>query len=217
MKEQEFWRDRSSGRLYAVELHDGIVTGSAGPLSASELEPGFLATFDYASDEAAWLEEHREGFDLYRCVPPHSGGETGRPYPELDRLTVAHAMHPGVITCLPDASLRRVSRTMTSARVHAVVVWGDEEDDSEGIWGAISDLDLITAVARGETLARAAVGASGTPVATIGENASLQRAAELMERHGVTHLVVLAEGRLRPVGVLSSLDVARVLGSEPHA
>jgi CBS domain-containing protein len=106
---------------------------------------------------------------------------------------------------------------MTSARVHAVVVWGDEEDDSEGIWGAISDLDLITAVARGETLARAAVGASGTPVATIGENASLQRAAELMERHGVTHLVVLAEGRLRPVGVLSSLDVARVLGSEPHA
>jgi CBS domain-containing protein len=217
MKEQEFWRDRASGRLYAVELHDGVVTGSAGPLSASELEPGFLATFDYSSDGVAWLEERREDFDLYRCVPPDASDTTGRPYPELERLTVARAMHPGVITCLPDSSLRRVSRTMTSARVHAVVVWGDEEDDSEGIWGAISDLDLITAVARGETLARSAVGASGTPVATIGESASLQRAAEVMERRGVTHLVVLDEDRLRPVGVLSSLDVARVLGAQPHA
>jgi CBS domain-containing protein len=216
VREHEFWRDRASGRLYAVELRDGVVTGSAGPLSAGELEPTFLAGFDYAADEATWLEEHREDFDLYRCVPPHTD-DAGRPYAELERLSVARAMHAGVITCLPDASLRRVSRTMTTARVHAVVVWGDEEDDSEGIWGAISDLDLITAVARGESSARAAVGASGTPVATIGQNASLQHAAELMEREGVTHLVVLEEERLRPVGVLSALDVARVLGSEPHA
>jgi CBS domain-containing protein len=215
MKEQEFWRDRSSGRLYAVELHDGVVTGRAGPLSPGELEPGFLAAFDYSPDGAAWLEEHREDFDLYRWAPPHPGDD-GRPYPELERLSVARAMHPGVITCLPGASLRRVSRTMTTARVHAVVVWGDEEDDSEGIWGAISDLDLITAVARGETTARGAVGASGTPVATIAETASLQRAAEVMERQGVTHLVVVDEDRARPVGVLSSLDIARVLGAEPH-
>jgi CBS domain-containing protein len=216
MKEQEFWRARSTGRVYAVELQDGVVTGSAGPLSTGELDPGFLAAFDYSAEEAGWLEEHREDFDLYRCVPRHTGDGAGRPYPELERLTVANAMHPGVITCLPDATLRRVSRTMTSARVHAVVVWGDEEDDSEGLWGAISDLDLITAVARGETLARGAVGAAGAPVATIGENARLHHAAELMEQRGVTHLVVIDEVRLRPVGVLSSLDVARILGAEPH-
>ena len=40
---------------------------------------------------------------------------------------------------------------------------------------------------------------------------TLLHATHLMEQHGVTHLVVVAEEGGRPVGVLSTLDVARSL------
>jgi len=39
----------------------------------------------------------------------------------------------------------------------------------------------------------------------------LARAAQLMAEHGSSHLVVVAAGRRRPVGVISTLDVARCL------
>jgi CBS domain-containing protein len=39
----------------------------------------------------------------------------------------------------------------------------------------------------------------------------LREAAELMLTHRVTHLVVVDPGALRPVGILSSLDLAGVL------
>jgi len=51
-----------------------------------------------------------------------------------------------------------------------------------------------------------AAGSASTPAVLISPHARLTDAAELMTRHGVTHLVV-AEAR-RPVGVLSTLDVA---------
>lgn len=129
----------------------------------------------------------------------------------LGERTVADVMHVGVITCLPRASLRDVARIMSSSRIHAVVVWGDEEDDSEGIWGVISTLDLIAATADGAASARSAVGVAGTPVVTIDATDTLEHAAVLMRSHGVTHLVVTAEGASRPAGILSALDVARAI------
>ena len=71
MREYEFWRERSTGRVYAVELVDGIVSGCCGPLDVSELEDGFLPTFDYSTARAAWLEEHREEYELYRTTAPY--------------------------------------------------------------------------------------------------------------------------------------------------
>ena len=120
-------------------------------------------------------------------------------------------MHPGVITCLPRASLRDVARTMSSLRVHAVVVWGDEEDDSEGAWGLVSDIDLVAAAAQRALTAQSAVGVAGTPVVTVHDNDTLEHAAELMRENAVTHLVVLADGVERPAGILSTLDVARAI------
>jgi CBS domain-containing protein len=127
-------------------------------------------------------------------------------------LQVEAAMHPGVITCLPTTPLRDVARMMAGARIHAVVVWGDEEDDSEGVWGVVSDLDLAAAAARGELRACSAVGAAGRGVVTITPEETLRRAAELMQEHSVTHLVV-AGPRDRPVGVLSTLDLARAVAA----
>jgi CBS domain-containing protein len=124
---------------------------------------------------------------------------------------VADVMHPGVITCLPRAPLRDVARIMSLSHVHAVVVWGDEEDDSEGVWGVVSDLDLVSALARGATEAQSAVGVAGTAVVTVRAGDTLERAADLMSEHGVAHLVVVADGAERPAGIISTLDVARAI------
>lgn len=142
------------------------------------------------------------------------GGDPRHAESSLERQRVASAMHAGVITCLPSAPLRYVARTMAGAGIHAVVVWGDEEDDSEGIWGVVSDLDLVAAATRGEHVAHSAVGAAKTEVVTVRASETLSRAAELMTQHRVTHLIVLDDERERPVGVLSTLDLARALACD---
>lgn len=70
MREHEFWRECATGRVYAVELEDGIVSGSCGPLDVSEIESEFLPTFDYTVERAPWFEGHREDFELYRGLAP---------------------------------------------------------------------------------------------------------------------------------------------------
>jgi CBS domain-containing protein len=216
MKDREFWQNRENGRLYAVELEDGMVTGTCGPLTASEIEERFLTAFDYSVQDADWLEQHRDQFDLYsnddrRRRQPSRQPPTADARSPLAAKLVADVMHPGVITCRPRASLRDVARIMSSLRVHAVVVWGDEEDDAEGIWGLVSDLDLVSAAARGAPSAQAAVGIAGTPVVTVDDTDTLDHAAELMKTNGVTHLVVLSDTSEHPAGILSTLDVARAI------
>jgi CBS domain-containing protein len=46
---------------------------------------------------------------------------------------------------------------------------------------------------------------------TVAADKTLERAAQLMAEHEVTHLLVLASGSGGPLGVLSSLDVAGVI------
>jgi CBS domain-containing protein len=43
-------------------------------------------------------------------------------YPSLGELRVADAMHPGLISCPPDAPLRTVARMMATYRVHTILV-----------------------------------------------------------------------------------------------
>lgn len=59
---QEFWRELATGRIYAVELTDGVVTGSCGPLGALDLDPTFLTTYRYSTAGAEALEQRRELF-----------------------------------------------------------------------------------------------------------------------------------------------------------
>jgi hypothetical protein len=60
----EFWRERASGEVWAIELLDGIVVGSCGPLHWSEINPSFLRSgYEYAPDEGAALEGRREEFE----------------------------------------------------------------------------------------------------------------------------------------------------------
>lgn len=125
---------------------------------------------------------------------------------------VADAMTTGVISCAPDTPLRHVARIMADARVHAVYVfdYGVEDDEAVQLWGLVSDLDLVAA-ARGDIDARTARDTSVTPLLRVLSDDSLERAAQLMSEYGVAHLAVIDPSTDRPSGVLSSLDLARMI------
>jgi CBS domain-containing protein len=130
--------------------------------------------------------------------------------------TVEEAMHPGVLACPPDVPLRAVARMMALYRVHAIVVDSSEEvGRGAGVWGVVSDLDLVASAAVGDVDTRSAGSAARTPLVTIVRDASLQEAAALMARHRVSHLVVVSSSAGQPVGIVSSLDIARALALEP--
>lgn len=133
----------------------------------------------------------------------------------LGEIEVAEAMHPGVLTCPLETPLRDVARMMALYRIHAVVAFGEDTDDANGVglWGVISDLDLVQAAVGGELEDRSAGGTAVSPVLTIAADDTLLRAAQLMSEHDVTHLVVVDRGATRPVGVLSTLDIARALAA----
>lgn len=64
LKTYEFWRDRQDGKIWAVELADGIVVGCCGPLHHKEVDEAFLHMFDYTPDGAGRIETGRNNFDM---------------------------------------------------------------------------------------------------------------------------------------------------------
>jgi CBS domain-containing protein len=139
--------------------------------------------------------------------------ERSRTGPALEQLRVADAMHPGVLSCPLETPLRQVARMMALYRIHAVVAFGKDTEDvsGPGLWGVVSDLDLVQAAASGELDIRTAGGTAVTPVVMISADDTVARAAQVMSEHEIAHLVVVDKHSKRPTGVLSTLDVARVL------
>jgi predicted transcriptional regulator len=102
---------------------------------------------------------------------------------------------------------------MATHNVHAVYVfdYGQEDDASVRLWGLISDLDLVAACPVLD--ARTAGSSAVTPLVTVSLLEQLTRAAQLMTEQGTAHLAVIDPATGRPVGVLSTLDIARVVAS----
>jgi len=125
---------------------------------------------------------------------------------------VAEAMTTGVISCPPETPLRKVAKIMARERVHAIYVfdYGEEDDETVQLWGLVSDLDLVAA-GRGDIDELTARDASVTPLVSARSDESLSRAVQLLTENGVSHLAVIDPYTRRPVGVLSTLDIARVL------
>jgi CBS domain-containing protein len=132
-----------------------------------------------------------------------TSGSTG-----LDATRVGDAMHVGVLSCSADTPLSAVAELMAAHGVHCVVV---RESDDVGVWGVISDLDLVAASGVRDLDAQSAGGSAATPALAIGPDDTLQRAAQMMTEHAAAHLLVIDDASGKPVGVLSTLDVARVL------
>jgi CBS domain-containing protein len=131
--------------------------------------------------------------------------------PSLEHATVADAMHPGILSCEPDATLTEMARMMATHHVHCLAVMGiSHEPPVSLVWGIITDLDLVHAGLRNgaDTTARTL---AEQPLITVDSHRPLREAAQLMLDHGVSHLIVTDVERLRPVGIVSTLDIAGVL------
>jgi CBS domain-containing protein len=132
--------------------------------------------------------------------------------PSLEHATVGDAMHPGIASCEPDSPLTEIARTMATHHVHCVVVMHPAQTASGHpyVWGIVSDQDLVRAGL--DPASETAGDAARQPTITIEPAMALLDAAELMLRNGVSHVVVVDDAeRQRPIGVLSTLDLAGVL------
>jgi CBS domain-containing protein len=134
----------------------------------------------------------------------------------FDTTTVGDVMHEGVVTCDVDEPLTSVARTMLQRRIHCVVVWHEPSTASgPELWGVVSDLDLVKVAATEDVGARTAGGSAATPALTVTPEEPLRRAAQVMAEHEVAHLVVVDSETSRPVGVISTLDVAKAVTGAP--
>jgi CBS domain-containing protein len=128
---------------------------------------------------------------------------------------VRDLMHPGVLTCRPNALLGQVAVLLTQHKVHALIV-----SDPEGRpLGIISDYDLLA----GEWLSiddeslstmrhLTAHDLMSYPVDTIDANMSIKEAAHTLIEKDVSRLLVTENGK--PVGVISTTDFVASIARE---
>jgi CBS domain-containing protein len=127
--------------------------------------------------------------------------------PPFEQASVVDAMRVGIVSCPPDTPLRDVARIMATYRIHCVVV--SEMEGARPV-GVVADIDLAAAAASEPHDGTAGQFARTEPV-SVAADESLERAAQLMAEHEVSHLVVIQPHSGHPVGVLSALDLAGVL------
>jgi predicted transcriptional regulator len=126
-------------------------------------------------------------------------------------------MHPGLITCRPNASLGQVAVMLSQHHIHALMV----VDRDGRIIGIITDFDLLA----GEWLSAdpeslnamrkmTAADLMSSPVDSIEADAPLTEAARRMQEEVIRRLLVTDNGK--PIGIISVSDiVARIGESEP--
>jgi CBS domain-containing protein len=102
-------------------------------------------------------------------------------------------------------SVADVVRAMSGLHVGAILVLGKGE-----LRGIFSERDLMTRVVASNRDARVTTVAEvmTQDLATVGEEAEIEQAMELMHHHGCRHLPVLREGRV--VGMVSMRDLMNV-------
>ncbi len=131
--------------------------------------------------------------------------------PILRQITVGDAMHAGIVTCSPSAGLDEVAAAMAEHGIHCLVAIdeGPPGEDDDRLWGVVSDLDLMRGIE--SPVGLDAGNLAELDVATVAPGDTLDHAARTMVRRRLAHLVVVADGR--PVGVVSTLDIARAMHS----
>jgi CBS domain-containing protein len=134
----------------------------------------------------------------------------------LAGLRVVDAMHPGLITCRPGDPLRTVARLMATYRVHAVFVTAHRDGEEGDRWGVVSDVAVLRAAREGSIDELTAGAIVETPVLSVSSSNELDAVADLMVERGLSHVVVVERHTKRPLGVLSTLDVARALAGFPE-
>jgi CBS domain-containing protein len=127
-------------------------------------------------------------------------------------------MHPGVITCQPDASLGQVAVMLVQHHVHSLVVI---DRDGRPI-GILTDFDLLAGEwlsADKESLEAMQKLTAGdlmsTPVEMIDASQPVSEAARRMHEETIRRLVVTDKGKM--VGAISVSDIIASLGDRTPA
>jgi CBS domain-containing protein len=136
----------------------------------------------------------------------------------LTQHTVREAMQLGLFECAADADLASVARMMVEKTIHCVVVSGIDRRSRSGeplAWGVVSDLDVVRAAASG-AVGRTAGELAAAELVVVDPTDTLAHATQLMAEHDTAHLIVASPQTGRPVGMISSLDIARALARMPR-
>ena len=129
----------------------------------------------------------------------------------VGELRVIEVMHPGMISCPPETSLRTVARMMATYRVHAIVVHAHADAPGGEHWGVVTDADLIRTAQEADLDRVTAEQIAASPVLVVTTVDPLKRVLQLMVEHEVSHVIVIERRSGRPLGIVSTLDVARAL------
>ena len=140
---------------------------------------------------------------------------TRTPKITLEERLVSDVMRDGVVGCTPETPLTEVARLMASTASTASSSPASRRTGhgTRLVWGVVSDLDLARAVAAGEELTAGQVAATEPVTASPAD--TLAAVARLMGDHDVAHLVVVDDKDAEPIGVISTLDVARAFAEAP--
>ncbi|MDX6480959.1 MAG: hypothetical protein QOG85_1469 [Gaiellaceae bacterium] len=127
---------------------------------------------------------------------------------------VADVMSRGLISVPPETPLRTVARMMSTFKVHAIFVFEHtgEDDEAPRLWAVVSDLDLVAA-ACADIDRQTARATAVTPLVTVSADRPMAEAANLMAQHGIAHLAVTDPATRRPIGVISTLDIAQAIAA----
>jgi CBS domain-containing protein len=128
--------------------------------------------------------------------------------PRLEHARVSDAMRHGILSCRSDASMRDAARTMALHHVHTIIV---SDPRGEAPLGSISDTELVDVLLDKHAEDRPLAEIAQRELLTISADESLIAAARLMRQHHTAHLIVRDPSTQRPVGMLSTLDLAGVL------
>jgi len=128
-------------------------------------------------------------------------------------------MTRGVYTVDVNATLGDVVRVMARYRISGVAVVGEDGDTL----GVVSDTDVLNAIVEGRDPKTTRVSEVMMPFTLIvDEEASIEEAAQIMERERVHRLFVVREEKpekaslskpylQRPVGIITSSDIVRYM------
>ena len=133
--------------------------------------------------------------------------------PSFAQARVRDAMRPWVLTCDPATPLVTVAQRMAGEHVHAIVVLHEGVNSGGTLgrrpWAVLTDRDVLRCAARiGEMTAGDA--ATGELLQVYPDD-RLAEVAERMLAHAVGHALVVEPETGRAVGVVSTLDIARIV------
>jgi CBS domain-containing protein len=126
-------------------------------------------------------------------------------------IGVDQVMRAPVLTCGAETPLRDLARLMVTHAIHAVVVVDREENEDDLVTGIVTDLAIARAAVEGREPVARDLAEAGAPAVSVGW--TLEQATREMLRTGSAHVVVI-DGRGTPIGMLSTMDLARLLASD---